>query len=101
MAGPKNSAAMWLHQQTLDQDSLDIFAVISSTSADLSMNNSMVYCATNALLNSFVRYRRSLRLPACALNMMSLSDVGILANDHRMRQAQVKHSQRQAYWGSA
>jgi hypothetical protein len=94
MAGPKNSAALWLHQQTLDQGSLEIFAVVSSTSADACARNSMLYGATNALLNSFVRYRRSLGLPACALNMMSLSDVGIVANDHRIRQAQVRQSHR-------
>jgi hypothetical protein len=93
VAGPKNSAALWLHQQTLDHGSLEIFAVVSSTSADVCTRNTLVYGATNALLNSFVRYRRSLGLPACALNMTSLSDVGIVANDPRIRQAQVRHSQ--------
>jgi hypothetical protein len=96
MAGPKNSAALWLHQQTLDQASLEIFAVVSSNSADVCTRNTLVYGATNALLNSFVRYRRSLGLPACALNMMSLCDVGIVANDPRIRRAQVGQSQRES-----
>jgi hypothetical protein len=93
VAGPKNNAALWLHQQTLDQASLEVFAVVSSISADGCSRNTVVYAATNALLNSFVRYRRSLGLPACALNMTSLSDVGIVANDPRIRQAQVCHWQ--------
>jgi hypothetical protein len=90
MAGPKNHAALWLHDRTRDITSIETFAVISSTSADVCSRHMMVYAATNAMLNSFVRYRRSLGLPACALNMTSLTDVGIVARDAKVRQAQVK-----------
>jgi hypothetical protein len=41
------------------------------------------------MLNSFVRYRKSLGLPACALNMATLCDVGIVADKPAVRQMQV------------
>lgn len=89
VAGPKNYAAMWLHEKTLDlSPPLEVFACVSSTAADLSSRYFLTYGPSNAMLNSFVRFRRALGLPASALNMTSLKDVGIVAKDWRVRQAQ-------------
>lgn len=60
VAGPETNAACWLHEGTLGlQPPLETFAVVSTTSADMCARHMMVYAATNAMLNSFVRYRRS------------------------------------------
>jgi hypothetical protein len=90
LAGPKNMAAWWLHEMTLDMKSIENFAVVSSVAADLAARGFLVYAPTNAMLNSFVRYRQSLGLPACALNMATLCDVGIVADKPAIRQMQVR-----------
>jgi hypothetical protein len=89
LSGPKNMGAWWLHEMTLDMTSIEDFAVISSAAADLAARGFLVYGPTNAMLNSFVRYRQSLGLPACALNMATLCDVGIVADKPAVRQMQV------------
>jgi hypothetical protein len=89
LAGPKNMGAWWLHEMTLDMKSIENFAVVSSVAADLAARGFLVYGPTNAMLNSFVRYRQSLGLPACALNMATLCDVGIVADKPAVRQMQV------------
>lgn len=90
IAGPKNAAAWRLHTATLDCDSLEVFALIGSTSADISNRNATVYAASNAMLNALVRQRRLQGLPAVALNMTSLTDVGIVARDWRVRMVQAQ-----------
>lgn len=89
LGGPKNMGGWWLHEKTLDMKP-DVFAVISSSSADTTGRGMTVYAATNAMLNSLVRYRRSLGLPACSLSMCTLSDVGVVVNNPAVREMQVK-----------
>jgi len=70
--------------------SLDTFVCISSLVSQLGGTGTTYYCAANAFLDALARLRRSQGLPCLSFNMASLSDVGILAENVKARQIQIK-----------
>jgi len=80
---PKVLGALLLHQATLDC-SLDFFVMLSSISAVAGTPGQGNYAAANAFLDHFARYRRSLGLPALAINWGALAEVGVVARDENL-----------------
>jgi NAD(P)-dependent dehydrogenase (short-subunit alcohol dehydrogenase family) len=61
------------------------FVTIGSCSAHLAGRGTATYAAANAYLGGLIRLRRSMGLPGSTFDMASLSDVGMLTNDHKVR----------------
>ena len=77
--GPKVKGTWNLHNALRGRDSqLDFFLITSSISGSVGTATESNYCAANAFLDSFARYRRSLNLPATSLGLGMISEVGYL-----------------------
>jgi acyl carrier protein len=59
-------------------DPLDFFMMTSSVSGSVGTATESNYCAANHFLDAFARYRHSLNLPATALGLGMISEVGYL-----------------------
>lgn len=57
---------------------LDFFLMTSSISGSVGVATESKYCASNNSLDSFARYRRNLGLPAVAIGLGMISEVGYL-----------------------
>lgn len=91
MSAPKALGAWYLHDLSQKQGlDLEAFVCISSLASHIGGTGVAYYCAANAFLDTLVRYRRSQGLPGLSYNMASLSDVGILADNLKARQIQIK-----------
>jgi NADPH:quinone reductase-like Zn-dependent oxidoreductase/acyl carrier protein len=77
---PKVLGAWHLHTLTLSMP-LDFFILFSSVTTMLGNPGQANYVAANAFLDSLAHLRRSLNLPAFAINWGHLSDVGYLARN--------------------
>ena len=88
--GPKAMGAWYLHKETLGIDTIDTFVVISSAASISAVRGMGAYSAANGFLDALVRLRRSLGLPGTTFNMTGLSDVGILAQDVKVRKVHVR-----------
>jgi NADPH:quinone reductase-like Zn-dependent oxidoreductase/SAM-dependent methyltransferase/acyl carrier protein len=75
---PKMDGAWNLHTQTLNCE-LDFFVLVSSASALIGSPGQGNYAAANSFLDAFAHYRRSLGLPAVAINWGHLAGVGYVA----------------------
>lgn len=76
---PKVKGVWNLHHALKGHDAaLDFFLITSSMSGTVGSATESNYCAANAFLDSFARYRRSLGLPATALGLGMISEVGYL-----------------------
>ncbi|MDX1930748.1 MAG: type I polyketide synthase [Pirellulaceae bacterium] len=82
---PKVLGGWNLHQQTLNRE-LDHFVLFSSLSSVFGHAGQANYSAANALLDSLAHYRRSLNLPALAMNWGHLGEVGYLAEREQLGQ---------------
>jgi NAD(P)-dependent dehydrogenase (short-subunit alcohol dehydrogenase family) len=89
VGGPKAAGAWWLHTHTLGCP-LETFVAVSSGSSLVGGRGMSAYSASNGFLDALVRLRRSEGLPGMAFNMASLSDVGMLVQDMRVRQMQMR-----------
>ena len=73
----------WNLHNALGRDSrattLDFFLMTSSISGSVGTATEANYCAANSFQDSFARYRRRLGLPAVALALGMVSEVGYLA----------------------
>lgn len=85
----KALGAWYLHTHSKDLE-LETFVVISSVASLMGGRGRAAYSSANAFMDALIRYRRSQGLPGTAFNMTSLSDVGILANDIKVRQMQLR-----------
>jgi hypothetical protein len=59
-------------------DQLDFFLLLSSITGSVGTATESNYCAANSFLDAFGSYRRSLGLPAVALGLGMISEVGFL-----------------------
>ncbi|KAL3419084.1 Polyketide synthase-nonribosomal peptide synthetase 3 [Phlyctema vagabunda] len=74
---PKLQGTWNLHNAIKGKDSaLDFFLMTSSVSGSIGSATEANYCAANAFLNNFARYRRSLGLPAIAVGLGMISGLG-------------------------
>lgn len=76
---PKVKGAWNLHNALKGRDTaLDFFLITSSISGTVGTATESNYCAANAFLDAFARHRRSQGLPATALGLGMISEVGYL-----------------------
>jgi len=64
-----------LHVATLDQK-LDFFVMTSSYEAVVALPTQAAYCAANSFQDAFARYRRALGLPATAIALGLITEIG-------------------------
>lgn len=76
--GPRVTGAWNLHH-ALSSAELDFFVLLGSFSGMVGQPGQANYAASNTFLNAFVQYRQGLGLPASALEMGPISDVGYVA----------------------
>ncbi|KAJ0120167.1 polyketide synthase [Diaporthe amygdali] len=76
--GPRVTGVWNLHH-ALESVQLDFFILLGSFSGMVGQPGQANYAASNTFLNSFVQYRHGLGLPASALEMGPISDVGYVA----------------------
>ena len=76
---PKLTGTWNLHNALLGRDDeLDFFLMTSSITGSVGTATEANYCAANYFLDVFARYRRSLGLPATAIGLGMISEVGYL-----------------------
>jgi NADP-dependent 3-hydroxy acid dehydrogenase YdfG/acyl carrier protein len=75
---PKVAGALHLHEFT-NNIPLDCFVLFSSISSIIGNIGQANYIAANAFLDAFAHYRRSLGLPATAINWGVFSETGVAA----------------------
>ncbi|KAF3934990.1 hypothetical protein ABW20_dc0100217 [Dactylellina cionopaga] len=73
---PKVTGTWNIHNATKNQDHIDFFLMTSSISGTVGSATEANYCAGNYFLDNFARYRRSLGLPATAVALGLISEVG-------------------------
>lgn len=86
----KALGAWYLHQATRELPQVHTFCVVSSVASLMGGRGRSAYSAANAFMDALIRHRHALGLPGTAFCMTSLSDVGILANDVKVRQMQLR-----------
>ncbi|KAI9374619.1 ketoacyl-synt-domain-containing protein [Aspergillus egyptiacus] len=75
---PKVDGAWNLHHALGSQPKLDFFVLASSISSLCGHIGQAHYASANSFVDAFVRYRRSLGLPAVSLNLGAVGDMGCL-----------------------
>jgi NADPH:quinone reductase-like Zn-dependent oxidoreductase/acyl carrier protein len=83
---PKMLGARHLHELTLEM-SLDFFVLYSSATTSFGNPGQSSYVAANMYLESLAEYRRRLGLPGLAIAWGPIGDVGVLAENERIREA--------------
>ncbi len=78
--GPKARGAYNLHLATRDSN-LDHFVLYSSVSAIVGNPGQGAYAAANAFLDGLAAHRRSLGLPATAIQWGALAEVGVVSRE--------------------
>ncbi|KAK7731778.1 Type I Iterative PKS [Cytospora paraplurivora] len=68
---------------------LDFFIMLSSAAGIVGNRGQAAYAAANTFLDGFARYRRRLGLPATAIDLTAVQDVGYLADSGSGRQDEV------------
>ncbi|KAJ8127042.1 hypothetical protein O1611_g6594 [Lasiodiplodia mahajangana] len=71
----------WNFHRALIQAPLDFFVAISSIAGMVGNRGQAAYAAANCFLNSLVKHRLAMGLPASSLDLTAISDSGYLAED--------------------
>ncbi|KAI9737711.1 MAG: hypothetical protein M1818_005715 [Claussenomyces sp. TS43310] len=77
---PKVAGAWNLHNN-LSKHDLDFFITLSSAAGIIGNKGQAAYSAANTFMNAFAQYRVSQGLPASAIDLAAVSDVGYLAEN--------------------
>ncbi|TLD23797.1 hypothetical protein PspLS_06375 [Pyricularia sp. CBS 133598] len=85
----KVSGAWNLHT-ALASHQLDFFIALSSVAGIIGNQGQSAYAAANTFLDSLVRHRRALGLPAASLDLAAVSDTGYLAENAERQQEVLK-----------
>ncbi|ROV97402.1 hypothetical protein VMCG_06949 [Cytospora schulzeri] len=85
------TAGTWnIHNALLSSStSLDFFIMLSSAAGIVGNRGQAAYAAANTFLDGFARYRQRLGLPAAAIDLTAVQDVGYLADSGAGRQDEV------------
>ncbi|ROV97002.1 hypothetical protein VSDG_04049 [Cytospora chrysosperma] len=85
------TAGTWnIHNALLSSStSLDFFIMLSSAAGIVGNRGQAAYAAANTFLDGFARYRQRLGLPAAAIDLTAVQDVGYLADSGANRQDEV------------
>jgi aryl carrier-like protein len=76
---PKVRGTWNIHNSLISRDShLDFFLLLSSVSGSVGTATESNYCAPNAFLDAFARFRRAQGKPAVAVGLGMISEVGYL-----------------------
>jgi hypothetical protein len=77
---PKVTGAWNLHN-CLSKNDLDFFIMLSSAAGIIGNKGQAAYSAANTFMNAFAQYRVRQGLPATAIDLAAVSDVGYLAEN--------------------
>ncbi|KAI0132887.1 polyketide synthase [Xylariales sp. AK1849] len=77
---PKVAGAWNLHN-SLSENKLDFFIMLSSAAGIIGNKGQAAYSAANTFMNAFAKYRVRRGLPATAIDLAAVSDVGYLAEN--------------------
>ncbi|KAK6067118.1 polyketide synthase [Seiridium cupressi] len=77
---PKVAGAWNLHN-SLSEHELDFFIMLSSAAGIIGNKGQAAYSAANTFMNAFAQYRVRQGLPATAIDLAAVSDVGYLAEN--------------------
>ncbi|KAG8162941.1 hypothetical protein KVR01_007419 [Diaporthe batatas] len=83
--GPKVNGAWNLHNAFLDQPPLDFFVMTSSLVTLGDRAGQSNYAAANTFLESFCQYRHKMGLPASAIAVCPIDDVGFVSENTAVR----------------
>ncbi|TLS22252.1 uncharacterized protein PpBr36_10074 [Pyricularia pennisetigena] len=87
--GCKIAGALNLHRAALDLNlNLDYFSLLSSISGIVGGKGQANYAAGNAVLDALAAHRRAMGLPACAVDLGAVQDVGYIASQQQQQQQQ-------------
>ncbi|KAI6350763.1 hypothetical protein MCOR25_010409 [Pyricularia grisea] len=82
--GCKIVGAINLHQAALDLNlNLDYFSLLSSISGIVGGKGQANYAAGNAVLDALAAHRRAMGLPACAVDLGAVEDIGYIASQQQ------------------
>ena len=81
----------WNLHHCLAKIKLDFFVMLASSSAFSGNPGQTAYAASNTFLNAFAFYRKNLGLPACAIDIGLVQNVGYIVNN-REREAEISLS---------
>lgn len=86
----KTSGTWNIHNALLSSSTnLDFFIMLSSAAGIVGNRGQAAYAAANTFLDGFARYRQRLGLPATAIDLTAVEDVGYLADSGSGRQDEV------------
>jgi hypothetical protein len=71
-------AGTWNLHNALEKETLDFFLLTSSMSGSIGTATESNYCAANAFLDAFARWRRAQGKPAISIGLGMISEVGYL-----------------------
>lgn len=86
----KTTGTWNIHNALLASSSkLDFFVMLSSAAGVVGNRGQAAYAAANTFLDGFARYRQRMGLPAAAIDLTAVQDVGYLADSGAERQDEV------------
>lgn len=85
----KTTGTWNIHNALLSSERLDFFIMLSSAAGVVGNRGQAAYAAANTFLDAFARYRRRIGLPAAAIDLTAVQDVGYLADSGAGRQDEV------------
>ena len=87
---PKVKGTWNLHNIALQVGlSLDFFVLFGSLSGIIGQPGQANYASANTFLDAFVQYRRSLGLPASAIDIGAIADIGYLSDNRKLMQEMI------------
>lgn len=81
---PKVKGTLNLHHALQDEEDLNFFVILGSGCGIVGNPGQSNYSAASTFLDSFARYRRSLGLPACTIDLGSVENIGYVSENPKI-----------------